>query len=80
MIVRSTRVPGAVARLEGFGSPSHARRMVDLAVADLVIAEGKLAPVKPRHKLADLLAGIKPGDIPTAESWDGAAPVGLEAW
>ena len=39
-----------------------------------------LAPVKPRHKLADLLAGMKPGDMPTAEGWDGAAPVGQEAW
>ena len=48
LIVRSMRMPGAVVRLEGFGSPSHARRMVDLAVADLVIAEGKAAPVAGR--------------------------------
>ena len=39
-----------------------------------------LAPMKPRHTLADLLAGMKPGDMPTAEGWDSAAPVGLEAW
>jgi hypothetical protein len=43
LIVRSLRLPQAVVRLEGFGSPKHARRMVDLAVADLVIAEGKAA-------------------------------------
>ena len=44
LIVRSVRVPTAVVRLEGFGSPSHARRMVDLAVADLVSAEGNMPP------------------------------------
>ena len=85
LIVRSLRVPAAVVRLDGFGSPSHARRLVDLAVADLVIAEGKagrlvLAPVKPRHTLADLLVGMKPGDMPAAEGWDHAPPVGAEAW
>ena len=48
MIVRSIRMPGAVVRLEGFGSPAHARRMVDLAVSDLVIAEGKAAPFSGR--------------------------------
>ena len=47
LIVRSLRVPTAVVRLEGFGSPSHARSMVDLAVADLVIAEGKAARAGP---------------------------------
>ena len=44
LIVRSLRVPTAVVRLEGFGSPAHARRLADLAVADLAIAEGKAAP------------------------------------
>lgn len=43
LILRSLRVPAAVVRLEGFGSPSHARRLVDLAVADLAIAEEKRA-------------------------------------
>ena len=43
LIVRSLRVLGVVARLEGFGSPAHARRMVDLALADLATAEGKSA-------------------------------------
>ncbi len=41
LIVRSLRAPGVVARLEGFGSPVHARRMADLALADLAPAEGK---------------------------------------
>ena len=43
LIVRSLRVPAAVVRLEGFGSPSHARRLVGLALFDLAIAEGKAA-------------------------------------
>ena len=41
LIVRSLRVPAAFVRLEGFGSPSHARSLVGLAVADLAIAEGR---------------------------------------
>ena len=39
-----------------------------------------LAPVRPRHTLANLLAGMKPGDMPTADRWDAARPVGQEAW
>ena len=39
-----------------------------------------LAPVKPRYTLAELLAGMKPGDLPTAPGWDDARPVGHEAW
>lgn len=42
LIVRSLRVPAAVVRLEGFGSPSHARRLLGLAVADLATAEDRL--------------------------------------
>ncbi len=39
-----------------------------------------LAPVKPRYTLAELLAGMKPGDLPTTPGWDDALPVGHEAW
>ncbi len=39
-----------------------------------------LAPMRPRHTLADLLAGMKHGDMPTAEGWGDVAPVGREAW
>lgn len=39
-----------------------------------------LAPVRPRYTLADLIAGMKPGDLPTAPDWSDAAPVGREAW
>ena len=39
-----------------------------------------LAPRRKRYDLAELLKGMKPGDMPTAEGWDAAAPVGREAW
>ncbi len=39
-----------------------------------------LAPVRPRHTLAELLAGMKPGDMPTADGWGDGRPVGQEAW
>ena len=39
-----------------------------------------LAPRRKRYALAELLKGMKPGDMPTAEGWDEAPPVGREAW
>jgi len=39
-----------------------------------------LAPVRQRYTLTDLLAGMKPGDMPTDEQWQRAKPVGREAW
>lgn len=39
-----------------------------------------LSPVRPRYSLDELLAGMKPGDMPAAEGWEDAAPVGREAW
>lgn len=39
-----------------------------------------LSPRRKRYDLADLLKGMRPGDMPTAEGWDDAAPVGREAW
>ena len=39
-----------------------------------------LSPARPSYSLDQLLAGMKPGDMPTAEGWDGAAPAGQEAW
>jgi antitoxin ChpS len=39
-----------------------------------------LAPTRPRHTLAELLAGMKPGDMPTAKGWADDKPVGREAW
>ena len=39
-----------------------------------------LTPTRPRYTLAELLAGMKPGDMPTAPGWSDARPAGLEAW
>ena len=39
-----------------------------------------LAPVRPRYSLTELLAGMKPGDMPTAKGWSDARPAGREAW
>jgi hypothetical protein len=36
-------------------------------------------PIQPRHNLRELLAGMKPGDMPGAPGWQGARPVGKEA-
>lgn len=39
-----------------------------------------LSPTRPRYTLDELLAGMKPGDMPTAPGWEDARPVGREAW
>jgi antitoxin component of MazEF toxin-antitoxin module len=39
-----------------------------------------LSPARPRYKLADLVAGMKPGDLPQEPSWDALPAVGKEAW
>jgi len=39
-----------------------------------------LSPVRPRYTLAELLAGMKPGDMPTEDAWEFEAPTGREAW
>ncbi len=39
-----------------------------------------LSPARPRYTLDELLAGMKPGDMPTAPGWGDARPVGREAW
>ncbi|MFT3818335.1 MAG: antitoxin [Rubrivivax sp.] len=39
-----------------------------------------LAPARPRYSLAELLEGMKPGDMPTAKGWSDAGPAGREAW
>ena len=39
-----------------------------------------LAPVRPRYSLTELLAGMKPGDMPTANGWSDARLAGREAW
>ncbi len=39
-----------------------------------------LSPTRPRYSLAELLAGMKPGDMPTAPDWADAPPAGREVW
>ena len=39
-----------------------------------------LSPARPRYTLEELLAGMKPGDMPTARGWSDAKPAGLEVW
>jgi antitoxin component of MazEF toxin-antitoxin module len=38
-----------------------------------------LSPARPRYTLTELLAGMKPGDMPTSPGWADARPVGREA-
>ncbi len=48
----------------------------------VTLEDGRLviSPARPRYSLDQLLADMKPGDMPTAEGWDGAPPAGQEAW
>ena len=45
------------------------------------IEDGRLvlSPARPRYSLAELLDGMKPGDMPTAKGWSDARPAGREA-
>ena len=61
--------------LRALGLEAGASVAVTLEAGRLV-----LAPVRPRHTLAELLAGMKPGDMPTADGWGDDRPVGQEAW
>jgi antitoxin ChpS len=35
---------------------------------------------RPRYNLADLVRGMKAGDLPSSPGWEDAAPKGREAW
>ncbi len=39
-----------------------------------------LSPTRPRYKLDELLAGMKPGDMPASPGWSDGRPVGSEVW
>ena len=39
-----------------------------------------LAPKRPQYSLAQLLRGMKPGDMPAAPGWDAEPRKGREAW
>ena len=48
----------------------------------VTVEDGRLVltPARPRYTLTELLAGMKPGDMPVAPGWTDARPVGREAW
>ncbi len=65
--------------------PRQMLRTLGLAAGASVavtVEDGRLvlAPARPRYTLAELLEGMKPGDMPSAQGWSVAAPVGREAW
>ncbi len=39
-----------------------------------------LSPKRKRYSLAELLHGMKPGDMPTAPDWQGMPATGREIW
>lgn len=39
-----------------------------------------LTPARPRYRLADMLKGMKPGDMPTDADMEAAPALGREAW
>ena len=51
------------------------------ARVDVTLEDGRLvlSPARPRYSLDELVRGMKPGDMPTAEGWDGMPAVGKEA-
>ena len=52
------------------------------ASAAVTLQNGRLvlSPARPRDTLDELLAGMLPGDMPTAPGWADAPPVEREAW
>ena len=65
--------------------PRPMLRQMGLDVGDAVAiaSDGErltLAPVRKRYSLAQLLRGMKPGDMPADRGWESDPPVGREAW
>jgi len=65
--------------------PRQMLRTLGLAVGASVavtVEDGRLVltPTRPRYTLAELLAGMKAGDMPTAPGCSDARPAGREAW
>jgi antitoxin component of MazEF toxin-antitoxin module len=52
------------------------------AAVAVTIEGGKLvlSPARPRYSLVELLAGMKPGDMPVAPEWADMPVAGGEAW
>ena len=65
--------------------PRQMLRTLGLAVGASVavtLEDGRLvlSPARPRYSLAELLKGMKPGDMPAAPGWGDAQSKGREAW
>jgi antitoxin ChpS len=65
--------------------PRQMLRALGLAAGASVavtVEDGRLVlvPARPRYTLEELLAGMKPGDMPKAPGWADAKPVGREVW
>jgi antitoxin ChpS len=65
--------------------PRQMLRTLGLAAGASVavtVEDGRLvlAPARPRYTLDQLLAGMKPGDMPKAPGWADAKPKGREVW
>jgi len=65
--------------------PRQMLRTLGLAAGASVavtVEDGRLVltPARPRYSLADLLEGMKPGDMPTVKGWADAKPTGREVW
>jgi antitoxin component of MazEF toxin-antitoxin module len=65
--------------------PRPMLRQMGLDVGDAVAiaSDGErltLAPVRKRYSLAQMLRGMKPGDMPADRGWDKDKAIGREAW
>ncbi len=65
--------------------PRQMLRTLGLAAGASVavtVEDGRLvlSPARPKYALAELLAGMKPGDMPTDPGWADGRPVGREVW
>jgi antitoxin component of MazEF toxin-antitoxin module len=65
--------------------PRPMLRQMGLDVGDAVAiaSDGErltLEPVRKRYSLAQMLKGMKPGDMPAAPGWSNEPPKGREAW
>ena len=65
--------------------PRPMLRQMGLEVGDAVAvaSDGErliLAPMRKRYSLAQLLRGMKLGDMPADRGWESSPPVGREAW
>ena len=68
----SVTLPPRFLRSLGLSASAH---------VDVMLEGGQLvlSPARARYSLDELVRGMKPGDMPTAEGWDDMPAVGKEA-